>query len=196
MADDPAVAPQWGNVSSGRKIPWPIAAELAQRFCQDLRPVARRVKTAGSVRRRKQEVGDIEIVVEPLIREVGLFGERLPDVDLIRSVADRWGTIKKGGQKMIQVEISEGICVDLFLVTPPAQWGSILAIRTGPAELGKHAVTCMRERGLQHVDGHIEDRRGEWVPTPREEDFFDAAGLPCLPPRLRATPAAFRSLNS
>lgn len=182
-------------MSSGRKIPWPIAAELAQRFCQDLLPVAKRVKTAGSVRRRKPEVGDIEIVVEPVVREVGLFNENLPDVDLIRSVADRWGTIKKGGLKMIQVEIPEGICVDLFVVTPPAQWGSILAIRTGPVELGKHAVTCMRERGFRHVEGHVvEEASGQLIPTPREEDFFAVAGLPCLAPRLRGTPAAFRTL--
>ena len=181
-------------MSTGTKLSWTEAAAIAQRLTTELLQVAARVKTAGSVRRRKEEVGDIEIVVEPRTVEIGLFAEPKPDVEIIRETASGWGILLKAGEKSIQAQLLDGTKVDLFLVTPPAQWGSILAIRTGPAELSKHAVTCMLERGYRHREGRVIDRRGELVPTPTEEEFFRLAGLPCLPPQRRHTPAAFKAL--
>jgi DNA polymerase/3'-5' exonuclease PolX len=179
-------------MSAGTKLPWATAAAIAAQLVHELRPVAARVKTVGSVRRRRSEVGDIEILIEPRTMTVGLFGEEGPDLDSIRDVASRWGRLTKNGPRAIQVEIPDGIHVDLFLCHPPAQWGSLLAIRTGPATLSTWAVTLMRERGLRHVGGHVEDDCGNLVATPQEEDFFAAAGLPCLPPRLRDSREALR----
>lgn len=184
-------------MSAGTKLPWATAAGIAAQLVHELGPVARRVKTVGSVRRRRPEVGDIEILIEPCTTVIDLLGTEGPDTAAIRAVAARWnpsGRLLKSGDRYIQVEIVGGFLVDLFLCHPPAQWGSLLAIRTGPAELGKHAVTLMIERGLRHKDGHVVDRAGHIIPTPEEEDFFAAAGLPCLPPRLRDSREALRPI--
>lgn len=179
-------------MSIGQRIPWGQAVEIAKGLSDDLAPVCVRSKVAGSVRRRRPTVSDIEFVVEPvMVTDLAL--QEGPAVEWIRSVAARWGEIVKAGPRMIQVRHVHGVnglTCELYLVHRPAQWGSILAIRTGPRELGQLAVTRMRERGLRHVDGHVEDRDGNLVPTPEEEDFFAAAGLRCLAPHLRDTPAA------
>jgi DNA polymerase/3'-5' exonuclease PolX len=185
-------------MSTGAKLPWAEAASIAEQLVRELEPVAVRVKAVGSVRRRRPEVGDIEILIEPRMITVDLFGTMGPDLEPIRAVARGWrsnGCLAKSGDRYIQVFLESGLGIDLFVCWPPAQWGSLIAIRTGPAELGKHAVTLMRERGLRHQEGHVVDRSGEIIPTPTEEDFFAAAGLPCLAPRLRDTPAAFRALQ-
>lgn len=178
-------------MSAGRKLPWSDAAAIAKQLVADLTPVVARVKTVGSVRRRRELVGDIELLAEPRLFTAGFFGETAPDLDAIRAVAHGWGSIEKAGERFIQVRRPDGLHVDLFLCYAPAQWGSLLAIRTGPAELGTHAVTRMKVYGLRHTKGHVENAAGELVPTPTEEDFFAAARLPCLSPALRDTPAAW-----
>lgn len=183
-------------MSDGLRIPFEQALSIARQLAADLAPHVVRVKAAGSLRRRRPEVGDIELVVEPKLVAGDLFGAPAPDVQAVKDVAARWGTIAKGGDKYFQVEDLvglEGLKCDVFLVTPPASWGSILAIRTGPAELGKWAVTRMISRGYRHVDGHVvRVSTGETVPTETEEQFFEYAGLPCLKPALRDSRAAYQ----
>lgn len=175
-------------MSEGRKLPWAEAYQIAERLAAELAPVSERVKAAGSLRRKMPEVGDIEFVVEPRTRPVDLFGGRGPDVDPIRAIVSTWGEWVKGGEKMMQVRLPEGIPAELYIVTPPAQWGSILAIRTGPKELSEYAVTQMKRRGMKHIGGHVEDRQGRQITTATEEEFFRLAGLPCLPPPQRKAP--------
>ena len=180
---------------TGTRLSWDDASRIAQKLFTDMEPAARRVKTVGSVRRRRPDVGDIELLVEPRMEPHGLFGEMRPDVESIRAVAAKWGEIVKGGEKMLSILRPDGVKIEVYMVTPPAQWGSLLAIRTGPGDLGKHAVSLMIERGLRHVAGHVEDRRtGEVLSTATEEEFFVLAGLPCLPPHRRDSPEAYRPL--
>jgi DNA polymerase/3'-5' exonuclease PolX len=182
--------------AGGTKLDWFAAAEIAKQLVGDLEGVVARAKTVGSIRRRRPTVSDIEILVEPLQIDTGLFSEPAPDLEVIGRAVQRWGgRILKNGDRFIQVELAGEIHVDLFFCHPPAQWGSLLAIRTGPAELGRHAVTLMTTRGLRHRDGHVERADGTVLPTPREEDFFAAAGLPCLPPARRDDRRAYMPIR-
>lgn len=80
----------------------------------------------------------------------------------------------------------EGAKLDVYLVWEPAQWGSLLAIRTGPAGLGQYVVTKMQDYGYRHDHGHaVRQATGETESTPTEEDFFALARIPCLLPRQR-----------
>ncbi len=182
-------------MSTGTKMDLQTASELAVRLCECLVTAAAvaRVRVVGSVRRRRGEVGDIEILIEPQMIETGLFSDQQPDLESVRRVARTWGELVKNGDRFIQVQHSSGVNIDLFLCYPPAQWGSLLAIRTGPRELSTLAVSRMRNYGLRHVDGHIENSAGELVPTPTEEDFFAAARLSCLPPNRRDAASALQS---
>lgn len=176
-------------MSTGTSLPFEEAFRLARIAVDELRPHVVRIKAAGSLRRRRPRVGDIEFVVEPPLFQVDLFGTMAPVVEPIRAALLQLGTWVKGGDRMMQITDAlgcRGLKCEVYLVWPPAQWGSILAIRTGPWELGRHAVTVMKKHGYQHDEGHaVEVATGLTVPTPEEEDFFRLAGLPCVPPAQR-----------
>lgn len=74
--------------------------------------------------------------------------------------------------------------VDLFLVLPPAEWGPLFAIRTGPADYSRAAVTKLRERGMRCEDGAIW-RGNERLACPDEATFFALCGLPYATPEAR-----------
>ena len=182
-------------MSLGARIPWREGLAVAESISGRLRPIVERSKVAGSVRRRRPTVGDIEFVVEPRLAVADLFGNRAPAVAPVRALADELGRVTRGGDRMIQVTDLygiEGLTLDLYLVHPPANWWCILAIRTGPADLGHQAVQLLRGRGLRHEGGRILRGDGSEYPVESEVDFFQAAGLPFLPPHLRDDPVALR----
>lgn len=176
-------------MSSGNRLPFGQALELARQLVEELRPAVRRVKVAGSLRRRRPDVGDIELVVEPETYAVDLFGGVGPDLNEVRYIARSWGVLRLNGDRQIQVvgvKGIEGFKAELYLVHPPAQWGSILAIRTGPPDLGRIAMGRMLALGYKHQEGFVlrtADRRV--MPTPEEEDFFRYAQLECRPASQR-----------
>lgn len=176
-------------MSTGSALSWDEAYAIARDVAQELRPHALRVKAVGSLRRRRPTVGDIEFLVEPAVEVADLFGTLTPVVAPIRAVLEQLGRWVKGADRMMQVSDllgRPGLTCEVYLVHPPAQWGSQLAIRTGPSDLGKLAVTLMHHHGLREQRGHvIEVRTGNVLPTPTEEDFFRLAGLPCWPPAKR-----------
>lgn len=187
-------------MSQGGPFAFSVALDWARTLVEDLAPVVARVKVAGSLRRRREWVRDIELVVEPKLITVpglDLFSgpQQAPDIDSIRKVIGEWGTIAKGGDRYIQVMHVLGIRdlkVDVFLAHAPASWGSLLAIRTGPSALAKEAVTRMKRYGRYHVDGRVlVAATSEEFPTPTEEEFFAAAGLRMVAPHRRHLPEAF-----
>ena len=156
-----------------------------------LEPFCERIEIAGSVRRLKPDVHDIELCAIPKMQPGNtLFG------DLVSALAafdyGQLGHVIKGGQRYVQVALHEGINLDLFVVLPPAQWGVIFTLRTGPADFSTRCVTQRRKGGLlpsylQVKDGTVRyASTGEVIPTPEEEDFFRVLGiLPVDPPDKR-----------
>jgi DNA polymerase/3'-5' exonuclease PolX len=68
-------------------------------------------------------------------------------------------------------------------VLPPAQWGALFAVRTGPADFSQRLVTVCKHRGVDMRDGRLVARgSGRDVATPEERDFFQACGLAYLEP--------------
>lgn len=190
------------------------ARALADRLVTRLEPHVARVVVAGSVRRQRPQVKDVELVVEPRVRSGDLFGREVPDLAAIRHEARTWGQIMKGGDRYIQVALDDpkfappgtGARADVFLVHPPAEWGTILAIRTGPAAFSRHCVERLRARGMRSIDGAVYrkikgdpflepdlvledapewDRYYRRVPTPTEDAFFELAGVECVPAEQR-----------
>lgn len=180
-------------MSLGFGIPWKKAFAVAAEVSEELAPLVVQSKAVGSLRRRRPVVGDIEFLVEPRRVQADLFGGTKPDLQPIRDLAERWGRIVKAGDRMIQVSDFhgiEGLKVELYMVHPPANWWCLMAIRTGPADLGRQAVILMRDRGLRHEGGRILRRDGSEHPVESEDDFFAAAGLEYFPPHLRDERAA------
>jgi len=175
-------------VSVGSRIRWAEAYEIAGEVARRIDPLVARSKCVGSVRRRKDTVGDIEFVVEPFMHG-DLLGNEEPVLEVVRATMLELGDWVKGGPRMMQVTNllkHKGLTLDLYLAHAPAAWGSTVAIRTGPADMGRYVVTACRDFGYRHENGYAQHLdTGERVPTDTEEQFFALASLPCLPPQQR-----------
>jgi DNA polymerase/3'-5' exonuclease PolX len=175
-----------------------IAKRIADELLERLRSSCVQVEIAGSIRRRAPWVHDIEIVAEPWLEvafHTDLFGEanvhyasRLDDTlaDLQEEQVLRSFPGAKHGDRFKQFAIAPtGITLDLFIVRPPAQWGSIYAIRTGPAHYSHWLVTPRRQGGampsyFKHRDGGLYE--GDTLfPTPTEASFFAALDIHPVP---------------
>lgn len=177
------------------------AIAVANELVACLEPTCARIAIADSIRRAARLVKDIEVVAQPHL-ERNLFGAVMPSsIAFDRALDDverdgpsarrrfdtkdgtartRWGERYKAA-----IDVASGIPIDLFIVGPPAQWGAILAIRTGPHELSQHLVTARRDRGLRRVQGRLVGDRCAEVATPDERDFFAPCGVESLKPEAR-----------
>ena len=172
----------------GQRFPLEEARSYAYRAADILRPHATRVEVAGSIRRGWSPVRDIEIVVQPAMQGDLLGDGLIPLVHGIYREAAGFGVQEYGGGKAVRYSnvFGSGMGLDLYIVTPPASWGVIYAIRTGSAAYVRRVMGALRSRGLQSRGGRIVDMStGEERPTPDEGDVFKLAGLPILPPRDR-----------
>ena len=133
--------------------------------------------------RKKAEIGDIEIVAIPKPYSTGLFEDGLA------SVVNKWpkakGELKYGETKYTQRILPSGITLDLFLAEE-GNWGSILGIRTGPAEYSHNVLAKSWVRhGLHSKGGYLYDRDGEKYEVREEKDLFRLLGLPYVEPENR-----------
>ena len=190
-------------MSEGRRIPLTEAEGLAHVIAKMLEPACDRIEVAGSIRRRKSTIGDIELVIAPKFEPEGenLLGEpdrtvnrefelvnRLVVEGVFEDRLDKNGHRARG--EKFQRLLFEGIAFDLFCVIPPAQWGVIMMIRTGSKEFNERIVTTrvkggtVLQIGQEFRDGTLWDR-GQVVSTPAESDVFEYLGIPWIAPEDR-----------
>lgn len=118
----------------------------AQRIVDLLQPHCILIDIAGSIRRGKPEVKDIEIVCLPqkIIRSADLFGtatstQVVPGfAEVIKSISEK---VIKGNVegRLMQIETKDGITLDLFLPQSTDYYRQ-LAIRTGSADYARHVI--------------------------------------------------------
>ena len=172
-----------------QKISIQDAQPLVKNIIMQLAPFCQRIEAAGSYRRQKPELGDIEIVAVPLF-VTDMFGD-VSSKHLLDTVdwESRFGKIVKGGHKYKQIELFNGITLDLFIVTPPAQWGIQFMIRTGSAEFSRRLVTSKQFGGLMPSCYKVKDgaiwKGGKIISTPDEKDVFALLGIDFIPPESR-----------
>jgi DNA polymerase/3'-5' exonuclease PolX len=78
-----------------------------------------------------------------------------------------------------------GIHVDLFRFDDYNR-GSMMLIRTGPADFSRRFVMVLRDHNMRHDDGYIiEIDSDDTVPCPTEESAFILAGLDYIEPEKR-----------
>jgi DNA polymerase (family 10) len=166
-----ATASQWtGRMLLGAA--WPLAHALAGRVAA-VKGV-KQVELAGSFRRRRETVGDLDLLVtggDPG-RVMSAFAEHA-------SVAE----VLARGETKSSVRLREGLQVDLRLV-PPASFGAALLYFTGSRshniELRKLAIEkgwSLNEYGLTKGAKTLAGRT--------EEEVYAKLGLAWIPPELR-----------
>lgn len=155
------------------------ALKIALKLKDLLAPHCERIEIAGSIRRRKPEVKDIELVAIPKPYDVGLFESG------IATVINQWKKVK--GElpcKYTQRLLPEGIKLDLFFADEN-NWGLIYAIRTGSAEYS-HKVLANKwvSMGYKSIEGHLYHNEKK-VSIREEKELFDILGIPFLKPEFR-----------
>lgn len=155
------------------------AQQIAERIKSELAPHCDRIEIAGSIRRKKPEVKDIEIVCIPKPYETGLFASG------IAKVVDQWQKVK--GElpcKYTQRILPDGIKLDLFFAEAE-NWGLIYAIRTGSAEYSHKVLAAgWVKAGYQSRDGYLWHGRDKY--NCREEvDLYNRIGLTWIEPEFR-----------
>lgn len=159
------------------------ADKVAEKLKVALSPLCERFEVAGSIRRRRPMVHDIDVVCIPVNQ--GQFAYALQQL----------GKIKMGGQKIIRVAMgfTKGIDMDVYIATPET-WATLLLIRTGSTGHNIKLCKLALQQGMKlHADGSglfkIEAQGCEGVEVriagDSEESIFEALGLPYLPPEKR-----------
>lgn len=184
------------------RIDLAAAQAVAEEVRKLLSPACQRIEIAGSIRRRSPTVGDIELLAEPTTTTVpiDLFGELAETVDHLDTLAHKFlanGTFRYRTDKNSRTAVGprykrlvcNGIGLDLFSCLPPAQWGLLLAIRTGPGEFSHQLVTPRHMGGLLPDGWNVRDGQlwhgFESVPVPDEETLFDILGMDYITPADR-----------
>ena len=177
-------------MSEFERIPLVIAKAKAESFMKLIMPFCERVEIAGSIRRQKADIGDIEIVAIPRQVQDSLFLEPTRTSKEIREMlTDDQFPIFKAGDRYIQTEF-DGTQIDLFLATPDT-WGCVFTIRTGSAEFSHILVTKKSYGGycpdnLYFREARIWNSRNDVAySTPEEEDVFQVLRLEYIEPSER-----------
>lgn len=169
------------------------AVKLADKVKLELAPGCQRIEIAGSVRREKESIGDLEVVciAKPIL---DLFGEPTGDshldFELDRLIIEGRLEAVKGGDRYRQYLLPKSnVKLDLFIATPET-WACIFLIRTGSAELAKKIVTQKIHGGFcpqgMKFDGGKLWKDGHAVDVKEEIDVFNALGLAWIDPKDRS----------
>jgi DNA polymerase (family 10) len=139
-------------------------------------PGVRRIEPAGSLRRRRATIGDLDLLAatdrpDELVTAL----DTMPDVERVLSA----------GIDKSSIVLSEGPRVDLMICHPKA-WGTHLVHFTGSKEhnvalrgMALDRGLSLSEKGFKVVD------TGELLLSDSEEDVYARLDLPWIPPELR-----------
>jgi DNA polymerase (family X) len=167
--------------SLGSRMAINIAWELADSLVETLKrtKLCQQLEIAGSLRRRKETIGDIDILATSKHPEKVM--DSLCAAPQVKDVIGR-------GETKVSVLLTNGIQADLRVV-PDDVFGAALHYFTGSKEHNVHVRSLAQKRGvtISEYGAHegTPENKGKLVASRTEEDIFAAVGLPYIPPELR-----------
>lgn len=166
--------------AANKRVYWAKADETARQILDHMQRCGEisKIELAGSYRRRRETVGDLDILVVSENAEVVM--DHFGAYHLVESVIGR-------GDTKMSVRIEESLQVDLRVV-PADSFGAALQYFTGSKDhnvvlrgLAKQRGLKINEYGVFKMDGDKET----YVAGATEEDVYAAMELPVFPPELR-----------
>ena len=151
---------------------------IAERYKKILEPYCKRLEIAGSIRRKKSECGDIELVI---IRDL----EKLEE---LKSLIGEWKRIKGDiTGRYTQRMLPEGIKLDIFIAADDgSNWGNIYLIRTGNWKFSRFMMGIRAKQvGLKHREGYLWLWNKHRYNCYEEEDVFRLLKMDFIPPEGR-----------
>lgn len=159
------------------------AERYAVKIAGNLEPFCERIQIAGSIRRHKPDIGDIDLVVIPKNLN-----------DLMARCRTSCKPIMEG-QVNLSYETPMGIRLDIYCAqagfrdlynVTASNWGSLLLCRTGSKEHNTKLADLALRRGMKwkpYVG--LMDSQNLVIAAEEEEDIFRALGLDFVPPEQR-----------
>lgn len=164
--------------AAGTKRLFPQGAEEGARVLAMVRshPDVRAAELAGSIRRRRETVGDVDVVAACAgdLRSVVASFANAPGV---RSA-------KGTGAGSVAITYVDGTCIDLHCVAPE-DFAIALWRATGSSEHRDAVLARLAERGFALDGDRLLDARHAVVPVGDERTLYEHAGLAFVPPELR-----------
>lgn len=131
---------------------------------------------AGSLRRMKETIGDIDVLVTA--------GRSAPFMDALTELPSTAEVIAHG-EKKTSIRTVEGVQVDLRVVRPDS-WGAGQQYFTGSKAHNIRTRTIAAHLGLKLSEyGLFETEGGKRVASRSEDEVYARLGLPWIPPTLR-----------
>lgn len=162
--------------SKARRYPLALAAQYADALAAYLRgvPGVHQVTLAGSYRRSKDTVGDLDMLVTAA-----------PGSAVIKRFVsyDEVAQVLSAGTTRASVILKSGLQVDLRLVDD-ASYGAALQYFTGSKPHSIAMRTLAQERGLK-LNEYGVFRNAARIAGDTEASVYAAVGLPWIPPELR-----------
>lgn len=164
--------------ATGAQMLRPVAAVEAQLLLANVRrhPDVVQAEVAGSVRRRNEVAGNVDIVAacgaDPVV--VAASFARAPGAS----------ELSGAGEASVTVRFVDGAVLHLHCV-PPDEWGVALWRATGSAAHDAAIRRRVDVRKLTLEGNVLADRAGKRVRAADEAAFYRALGLSFIPPELR-----------
>ena len=151
----------------------PVALDLVE-LLRSL-PGVEQAETAGSLRRWKSTIGDLDLVAASRSpADVMAAFITLPQV--LRVVAH--------GENKTSVELKDGLNIQLW-VQPPERFGTLLQFVSGSKDHNVRLRELAQKKKLSLSEQAITDSEGLERRYAAEEEVYAALGLPWIPPELR-----------
>jgi len=149
------------------------AKRIAKEVIKRLNPYCQRIEVAGSVRRRKYKVNDIDFVLIP------------SDLWNLNQEILKLGRVKMSGNKIMRVMVGL-VQVDLYFADEET-WATLLLIRTGSKENNIRLATLAKKKRwhLAASGDGLFNETGERIAGETEQSIYDALGLPYQLPQGR-----------
>jgi len=149
------------------------ALPVAEMVVRHLEPLCERIEIAGSLRRKRPVVHDIDIVAQPYEGQELAMQMALGFAEEARFAPKIWA-LKVGG-----------ISVDLY-IAGPEQFATLLLVRTGSASHNIKLASRAKAMGLAlKASGDGIFRGDERVAWESEEALFRALGMEYIEPEAR-----------
>jgi DNA polymerase (family 10) len=165
------------------------ALETAEELILALRtaaPALRQATYAGSLRRGRPTVGDLDILVA---------ADDAPAVVRAFTTLPLVARVESAGDEKASILLHNGTQADLIAV-PPALWGSALQHFTGSKAHNIRFRELALARGLSFSEHGFRRADGTVLTCATEEEVYAAVDLPWIPPELREDEGEFEAARA
>jgi DNA polymerase (family 10) len=158
---------------------------LAFKILEAIEPFCVQVEGAGSFRRQKQTVNDLDIVVQ--LKPIPNYW-----LQIIKVIRNKFAALTvKQGDKLATLNVpfkskqGQGyVQVDLYRADPQT-WGILLLLRTGSKEHNVKLCCRAKSMGLMLSAAQGVLKNGNVIASRTEEEIFTALGLAYIVPKDR-----------